>query len=360
MDLNRHYFAAKKQLNSISYYRLMRLALISLLILFTPIAQGFYNTANDDNPVDFFYDNYDEDVEDLPEEDKKQTIFYKDKQMGQEALVIIQSISKTNKTLVIRRGRKDLLAPGMEGLFSTDSISILARARQVSRFYSIWEVVDPDAQFPFKVKDYVVFNSSTVSLFDQIPSLKKRLNAELKRRKYVPPTVWVLRGVGTIGIYESVSDTGSSLVEDRLGAQMSIFRYSHLANRLELGFGLRLDLERAVLKSTPRLEIPTNRYLFLSELIYHFPYLKTNATHFYGGLGFGVGYSQTSVSESISTGLAVAIPIMRLGMETVVSKGNSFLIEGVAEGVSMQESFEDGTEQNTNIANLKISFGYKF
>ncbi len=338
----------------------MRLIISTLLILFTPFAQSFYNNANDDNPVDFFYDNYDEDIEDLPEEDKKQTVFYKDKQMGQESLTIVQSISNTKKTLVIRKGRKDLLAPGMEGLFSTDKISILARARQVSRFYSIWEVVDPEASFPFKVKDYVVFNSSTVSLFDQIPSLKKRLNAEIKRRAYIPPAVWVLRGLGTIGIYESVSDTGSSLVEDRLGTQLSIFRYSHLSNRLELGFGLRMDLERAVLKSTPRLEIPTNRYLFLSELMYHFPYLKTKATHFYGGLGVGIGYSQTSVSESISTGLAVAIPVMRLGMETRISKDHSFLVEGVAEGVSMQESFKDGTEQNTNIANLKISFGYKF
>ena len=96
------------------------------------------------------------------------------------------------------------------------------------------------------------------------------------------------------------------------------------------------------------------------ELLYHFPYLKTKSTHFYGGIGLGAGYSQTSVSESVSTGFAVAIPVMRLGLETTVSKGRAFLLEGVAEGVSMNESFEDGTEQNTNIANLKLSLGYKF
>jgi hypothetical protein len=338
----------------------MRTLLTTLIILFTPNIHAFYNAENNSNPVDFFYDNYDEEIEELPEEDKKQTIFYKNKPMGQESLVIVQSISNTKKTLVIRKGRKDFLSPGMQALISTDKISILAQAKQVSRFYSIWEVADPDVSFPFKVKDYVVFNSSTVSLFDQIPSLQKRLNAELKRINYVAPANWVIRGVGTLGIYESVSDTGSSLVEDRLGAQVSIFRYSHLANRLEVGFGLRVDLERAVLKSTPRLEIPTNRYLFLTELIYHFPYLKTKATHFYGGIGLGAGISQTSVSESISTGLAVAIPVMRLGLETKVSQKRSFLVEGVAEGVSMRESFEDGTEQNTNIANLKISIGLKF
>lgn len=335
--------------------------IIILILLNATLAFSKYNDPNDDNPVDFFYDNYDdEDEYDLPEEDKKQTVFYKNKQLGQESIVIVQSISSSKKTLVIRKGRKDLISPGMEGLISTDKICILAKAKQVSRFYSIWEVVDQEAIFPFEVKDYVVFNSSTVSLFDQIPSLRERLNAEIKRRNYIPPSVWVLRGSGTMGIYESVSDTGSSIVEDRLGAQFSIYSYKHLANRLELGFGLRLDLERAVLKSTPRLEIPTNRYFVLSELLYHFPYLKTQSTHFYGGIGLGVGYSQTSISESISSGLAVAIPVMRLGLETKINEERSLLIEGVAEGISMQESFKDGTKQDTNIANLKFSIGLKF
>jgi len=336
------------------------LLLLQLFLFGISSVFAFYNDPSEDNPVDFFYDNYDEEVEDLPPEDKKQTVFYKNKQMGQEALVIIQSISKTKKTIVIRRGRRDLISPGMEALISTDKISILCKAKQVSRFYSIWEVSDPAAIFPFQVRDYVVLNSSTISLFDQIPSLRKRLNAEIKRRNYIPPAYWVIRGIGTLGVYESVSDTGSALVEDRLGAQISIIRYTQLLTRLELGFGLRFDLERAVLKSTPRLEIPTNRYLAMMELLYHFPYLKTKATHFYGGLGLGAGYSQTSVSESISTGLAVAIPVMRLGLETKLPSGQSFLMEGVAEGVSMRESFENGTKQNTNIANLKISFGYKF
>jgi len=331
-----------------------------LILLNSYTSNGQFNDKNDDNPVDFFYDNYDEDDDDLPEEDKKQTVFYKDKQLGQESIVIIQSISSSKKTIVIRKGRKDLISPGMEGLISTDKISILAKARQVSRFYSIWEVVDTEAIFPFEVKDYVVFNSSTVSLFDQIPSLRKRLNAEIKRRNYTPPSVWIIRGTGAMGIYESVSDTTSSIVDDRLGAQFSLYRYHHLANRLELGFGVRLDLERAVLKSTPKLEIPTNRYFFLTELLYHFPYLKTQSTHFYGGIGLGAGYSQTSISESISSGMAVAIPVMRLGLETKITNSRSLLIEGVAEGISMQESFEDGTKQDTNIANLKLSIGLKF
>ena len=333
---------------------------LTLNFLLTSITFGFVNPPDEDNPVDFFYDNYDDEMEDLPEEDKKQTVFYKEKQMGNESLAIIQSISKSKKTIVLRKGRRDLVSPGMEALISTDKVSILAKARQVSRFFSLWEVVDSDAIFPFAPRDYVVFNSSTISLFDQIPSLKKRLQAEIKRREFIPPIKWIMRASGSVGVYETVSDTGSSLVEDRIGGQFSISRYKQIATRLEWGLGARVDIERAILKSSPRLEIPTYRYYLSTDLLYHFPYLKTRSTHFYGGLGLGIGYSETSISESVSSGLAVAIPVMRVGLETKISTEKSFLIEGVAEGVSMQESFQDGTKQNTNIANLKLTIGLKF
>ena len=36
------------------------------------------------------------------------------------------------------------------------------------------------------------------------------------------------------------------------------------------------------------------------------------------------------------------------------------LAEIIAEGVAMQESFDDGTDQSTNIANIKLSLGYRF
>ena len=51
---------------------------------------------------------------------------------------------------------------------------------------------------------------------------------------------------------------------------------------------------------------------------------------------------------------------MRLGLETKFSDEHTFMFEIIAEGISMQESFDDGTLQTTNIANLKLSLGYKF
>ena len=89
------------------------------------------------------------------------------------------------------------------------------------------------------------------------------------------------------------------------------------------------------------------------------PFFKTSISHFYVSLGIGIGPS-IKVSDAISTGYAVSIPVMRLGLETKFSEEHTFMFEIIAEGVSMQESFDDGTLQTTNIANLKLGLGYKF
>ena len=324
----------------------------------------FYNFDDgyDDQDNDFFDDRFDEleDFDELNEEEKKDTVFYKRKTIGVDEIAVVQSVSSSKKTIVLRRGNKQGITVGHQALLSTDKISVLCKATQVSRRHSLWEVVDPGANLPFEKGEFIVFNQSTESLFDQIPALQERLQAEIKRRTKVFPPVWILRGGGSYGVYESVSDTTTSLVENRLGSQFEVTRYKRLMKRIEWGLGIRADVEVAILKSSPKLEIPTNRYFLMGEFLYHFPFLSTEKTHFYGGLGIGVGPSYTVVSSSVSTGYALALPVMRLGLQTDVTEEDSLIIEGVAEGVSMVETFDDGTKQNTNIANLKIIVGWRF
>jgi len=316
----------------------------------------------DDEDRDFFDEEFDElvDMEELTEEEKLDNPFYKRKTIGVDELVVVQSISDSKKTLVLRKGRKEDVSLNQESLLSTDKISVLVKAVQVTRRHSLWEVVDPQANLPFEKGEFIVFNKSTESLFDQVPALQERLEAEMKRRTKIYPPVWIIRGAGSYGVYESVSDTTTSLVENRLGTQFEITRYNRILKRIEWGIGLRADLEVAILKEAPKLEIPTNRYLLTTEFLYHFPFLSTQKTHFYGGLGIGVGASYTVISSSVSTGYALTMPVMRLGLQTDLHEQGSLIVEGVAEGVSMVENFEDGTRQNTNIANLKLIVGWRF
>ena len=84
--------------------------------------------------------------------------------------------------MVVRLGRNVQIRPGMESLFPTDKISLRMKVKESSRLHSLWEVVDPNATIPFERGEFIVFNQSTESLFDQIPSLKKRLK-KLEKKK---------------------------------------------------------------------------------------------------------------------------------------------------------------------------------
>ena len=300
------------------------------------------------------------DLNDLNEMERLEEVFYQTKTLGKERLIVIQTISSSKKTMIVRLGRAQQIRPGMKALFSTDKVSLLMTAKEAGRYNSLWEIDDFGAVIPFEKGEFVVFNNSTESLFDQIPSLKKRLQPEIKRRNYIPKPFWVARGNGSLGVYESVSDISSNRVELRAGTQFELTNYHHFDRRIDWGWGLRGDLEVAVLESEPRLQIPSTRIFLTGEFLYHFPFFKTSISHFYAGLGIGIGPSLTQVSDAISTGYAVSIPVMRLGLETKVTSEHTFMFEVIAEGVSMQESFDDGTLQTTNIANLKLSLGYKF
>ena len=300
------------------------------------------------------------DLDDLSPEEQLEEVFYQTKTIGKEKLIVIQTVSESKKTMVVRLGRANQIRPGMKALFSTDKVSLLMSAVEAGRNNSLWKLDDTATRIPFERGEFVVFNNSTESLFDQIPSLKKRLLAEIRRRNYIPKPYWVLRGNGTYGVYESTSDITTNRVETRIGTQFELTNYHFFDRRIDWGWGLRGDIELAVLEKEPRLKIPTTRFLFMGEFLYHFPFLKTEISHFYAGLGVGLGPSITKVSDAISTGYAVSIPVMRLGLQTKISKDYTLLSEIIAEGVSMQESFDDGTEQTTNIANIKLSLGFKF
>lgn len=331
---------------------------VRLLTLMLLLGSAFpANSYNDDG--DLFSDPL-VDINDLREDEKLEEVFYQTKTIGKERLIVIQTISQSKRTIVVRLGHAQGIRSGAKALFSTDKISVLMTAKEVSRNSSLWVVDDPGAIVPFEKGEYVVYNNSTESLFDQIPSLRKRLEAEIERRNFIPKPYWVLRGNGSVGVYESVSDISSNRVELRAGTQFELNNYYFFDRRIDWGWGLRGDIEIAVIESEPRLQIPTTRFLLTGEFLYHFPFFKTSISHFYAGLGLGIGPSITEVSDAISAGYAVSIPVMRLGLETRVSDDHTILAEIIAEGVSMQEKFDDGTLQTTNIANIKLSLGYKF
>ena len=64
--------------------------------------------------------------------------------------VIIQGVSKSRKTFVIRRGKGDNYYPDLEARFSTPLINFIARIIEVNREYSQWVILEPGGKVPFE------------------------------------------------------------------------------------------------------------------------------------------------------------------------------------------------------------------
>lgn len=73
-------------------------------------------------------------------------------ELPNDELLIIQAVATTKKNFVVRKGFDDGVALGQESLFSTNSLSVLCKAVEVSRFHSLWVPLDKRTMVPFEKK----------------------------------------------------------------------------------------------------------------------------------------------------------------------------------------------------------------
>jgi hypothetical protein len=283
---------------------------------------------------------------------------------AREELVVIQAVSSTKKTLVLNRGFADGIGLYTESLFSTQDVSLAARAIEVAHNYSLWELNDKNAIFPFEKEQLVTFNQNQTNIWNEIPEVKNRLSgAVLTQDNFVrhdsPKHTFGPRISLSNTFYESISETDSERKPQRTGLTVEGFYYLRYSPRIELGFGLRLDQEEAVI-TDPDLTIPSRRVFGLTELTYHFEPIRRSGNNFFVTLGAGIGQSQTEVDESISTGMATLLPYARAGYLMRRGQRTAFVIEGTVEAISTNESFLDTKEQTTNLVNARIGLGLRF
>ncbi|MBI2520964.1 MAG: hypothetical protein HYV97_11120 [Bdellovibrio sp.] len=278
---------------------------------------------------------------------------------GDEELVIIQTVSASRATFVIRKGAREGAVLHQKALFSTDKVSILCKAIEVTSDYSLWQVADPKMQVPFQKRQFVVLNTSLETIWQKIPHLKEELTKRVAQAKAKPVPYWIIRAGSSRGVYASVSETGSQASSERVGLQFDGSYNSKLIESVDYSLGLRMDNETSK-QETPNLVITTVRYFLTGELIYNFPDFSNTSNHFYSAAGGGIGTSQTDVAGAKSAGTAFLGPVFRFGLRTKLSEKYSLLVEGAAEAISMNETFADGTRQTTNIVNGKFSIGLRF
>lgn len=284
--------------------------------------------------------------------------------LAQEQLVIIDAVSGSQQTFIVQKGAQDGITVSTESLFSNENISVLAQAIEVSRQHSLWKVKEPNANFPFKKDESVVFNKSRTNIWTELPNIQKRVSRAKKQEEtfaklYGDGTSFQLRGSLSNTFYESTTDTDSQRAPERTGMHIEALYHWRLWENFEVAVALRYDKDDAIIEN-PDLTIPTTRILGLTELTYHFSDFQGQGNNFYMAGAIGIGRSQTQIDEAVSTGLATVLPSLRIGYIIRRAEGLDFTFETVAEAISAKESFIDTKEQTTNLVNAKLSFGVRF
>lgn len=283
---------------------------------------------------------------------------------AQEELIVVQAVSTSRQTFVINRGLRHGVNTSMEALFSTKDLSLMARVVEATRDFSMWRINEKRAVFPFEKEQIVTYNQAGTNIWNEIPEVREKLqqaltDAEVFRSIYGAQHSISARLGLTSTFYESVSETDSERKPSRGGFQVEAIYHYRWREKMELGAGLRFDKEDAVIDDPP-LTIPSQRYFLLAEFTYHFDRFEKTQNNLYATVGAGIGRSQTTVNDSVSTGLATVLPYVKFGYLAQKSPKFAWFVESSIEAISTNESFLDTKEQTTNLVNAKIGGGLRF
>ncbi len=272
-----------------------------------------------------------------------------------EELVVIRAISSTKKSFVLPLGTKNGISLGQESLFTTENLSLIATAKEVTRNESLWELNDKDAMVPFKIDEFVSFSNNLESLVYEIPLIKFKEKEVI----YIGKNAWFFR----FGYYGTLSETISSVDANNIlssfGLSIDGLYLMDLTRKINVGIGLRYDSDTSQ-NSTPQLAVPTDRVLAEGEIQYKFDPFSNTTNYFYGTLDLGIGVANSNVSGTSSSGLALLLPGIRFGINFSISSKNSILAELALENILTSQTFQNGTKQDTSELDLKFSLGFKF
>jgi hypothetical protein len=89
-------------------------------------------------------------------------------------LVVIQAVSSTKRTFITRNGKRQGIIKGVTATFTSDNVSILARAVNVIGTHTQWEIINTEAHLPFEKGAIVTYSRSTEFLWTLSPESERK------------------------------------------------------------------------------------------------------------------------------------------------------------------------------------------
>lgn len=269
-------------------------------------------------------------------------------------LVIIQGLSRTKQSFITRTGKDKKVFVGKEATFTAENISIIAKARSVTREFAQWEIVNDYTDVPFK-------KGQIVTMYDTKEYIWA-LNPEIIKTKYIKSKLYKERNsleaslAFSRGISESVSEVESGSIS-RSGFHFETLFQSEFNRTYSLAYGIRyskdvINVTSATLNNTRFLGVIEGRFYF--DPIPSFYDAQVSLA-----LGLGYGQSSTKTSGQTSFGQALLLPTTKISLNLPVNKKLDINLGFAFDSLRTEEKLEAGKTQTSNLVNTKFSLGFR-
>ena len=229
-------------------------------------------------------------------------------------LVIIQGLSTEKQTFITRGGKDQGVFQGENRTFTSDNVSVIAKAITVSREFTQWEIKNDFTEVPFRRGDRVVMYDAKEYLWALSP-------AEVQRKLIKTNIFRVKRSMEAgFAFSRGISETTSEAIPqnlDRGGYQFDGLYRKELSFNYAYAFGVRYVRE---VINAPAASFVNQRFLGILEGRYYFDPL----VDFYNsrvGLSFGVGFGQsrTETAGLATFGTSVLLPSFKASLSLPIN-----------------------------------------
>lgn len=269
-------------------------------------------------------------------------------------LVVIQGMSQEKQTFITRGGKDKGVFVGKNVTFTSENVSIIAKALTVAREFTQWEIKNDYTEVPFRKGEIVTMYDTTEYLWALNPGLAQRKAIKkftFKSLKSLEAHMSFARGIS-----ESTSEAIPQNI-DRGGYHFDGMYRKELTHSWAFAFGLRYVRE---VVNTPFASLINQRFLGLIEGRYYFdPIYDFYNSRIGLALGFGYGQSRTEATGQASFGNAILLPSTRISLSMPIDQIYEIEFFGAFEALRIDEGFASGSDQTTNLNNSKLGIIFR-
>ncbi len=264
-------------------------------------------------------------------------------------LMVIQGVSKEKQTFITRGGKNSNITEGQKMTFTSDNVSLIAKAFTVTREFTQWEIENDLTDVPFTRGEMVTVYNAQEYLWTLTP--------EKIKRKYIKDNIFVTKssmeaGIAlTRGLSESTSGADPQNT-DRGGYQFQGMYKKEFSINWAAAYGVRYTKE---IINVPDASFTNYRFLGIAEVRYYFDPMENFYNSQLGlGLGFGFGQSRTEAAGQVNFGNTVLIPATKIMMTLPLNKKYDVEFNAAFENLRLDEQDSRGEDQTTNLTNAQF------